>query len=366
MTRSRRLLAASFLLALGCRPGGGPNEGPRGPEGNQRVVAVDSIFRTLRTVSLSLRKGELLGTPTGLVEAGASVVIADGAQANLKVFNGATGAHEATLGRPGDGPGEFRAPVALEQDRDGNLVVLDNRRNIISTRDLGGGSLREQVLLGFATGLVVPPPGDVIWVIGRLRPSSGQKRSATAEPILHRLNRRLEVEESRLPVEWPSHPWEQTFANYFGTAVGAWLAIATYRTDTFFVIRPANEAPAQGRFSAPWHLPPAWPRDSRALAGKSSIQELEAWLKKQTLLHRVTGIGADLVAGMVEVFDTAGAKDYAYIIADTAGRSRLATGPTEFLLLRSRGDTLLGVLLRPDGTAELQTRVLSRDLITPH
>ena len=121
-------------------------------------------------------------------------------------------------------------------------------------------------------------------------------RRGRAEPILSQLDGSLNPIRALLLTEWPTHPWEQTFANYFASPVGARLVVATFRTDEF-----------------------------------------------QTV--------------------TTGGHDYAYIVADTAGHSRLSTGPTDFLLLRAAGDTLFGVRLQGDGSAFLETRLLRWDLL---
>lgn len=87
------------------------------------------------------------------------------------------------------------------------------------------------------------------------------------------------------------------------------------------------------------------------------------WVKRQTLIHRITGIGADVVVGMAQIFDSAGAHDYAYVVADTSGQSRVSTEPADFLLLRAAGDTVYGVTLKGDGGAVFETRLLKRGVL---
>ena len=155
-------------------------------------VGFDQAFTPLNSVALQLPQGEVLGVPTGLVGSGPLVVIADGAQANLKVFDRATGAFVRTIGRAGDGPGEFRSPVGIELDQNGRLPVLDNRWSVVSGRDLDGTIRDERVLIGVVTGLASVGDSD-LWVtwpdsraggFGPPRPSRADSQSARwiAEP----------------------------------------------------------------------------------------------------------------------------------------------------------------------------------------
>ena len=90
-------------------------------------------------------------------EATGRVFVADRPNDRVVVFE-PSGMYAGTLGRSGEGPGEFRNPVALSMDPSGSLVVWDSGRRILSRWSSGGDLLGEERpdlnygRLGFAVG----------------------------------------------------------------------------------------------------------------------------------------------------------------------------------------------------------------------
>lgn len=76
-------------------------------------------------------------------EATGRVFVADRPNDRVVVFE-PSGMYVGTLGRSGDGPGEFRDPAAVSMDPSGSLVVWDNRRRILSRWSSGGDFLAEE------------------------------------------------------------------------------------------------------------------------------------------------------------------------------------------------------------------------------
>lgn len=76
-------------------------------------------------------------------EATGRIFVADRPNDRVVVFE-PSGVYAGTLGRPGDGPGEFRDPDAVSMDPSGSLVVWDNRRRILSRWSSGGDFLGEE------------------------------------------------------------------------------------------------------------------------------------------------------------------------------------------------------------------------------
>ena len=71
------------------------------------------------------------------------IFVADRPNDRVVVFE-PSGVYAGTLGRPGDGPGEFRDPDAVSMDPSGSLVVWDNRRRLLSRWSSGGDFLGEE------------------------------------------------------------------------------------------------------------------------------------------------------------------------------------------------------------------------------
>jgi hypothetical protein len=111
------------------------NAGPDRPLGAEPV----------RLTALQPPESGLTAMPWAVVvdpEAG-RVFAADAISARVVEFD-ATGDFVRTIGRAGDGPGEFRNPTALALDEDGVLVVWDARRGVISRWSAEGELLDER------------------------------------------------------------------------------------------------------------------------------------------------------------------------------------------------------------------------------
>jgi hypothetical protein len=79
------------------------------------------------------------------VDAAGNIYILDSANARIQKF-GPDGEFLATIGRKGQGPGEFIMPSSLDIDRDGNLVVGDTAQSRIHII-IGGGEDSRSVVL---------------------------------------------------------------------------------------------------------------------------------------------------------------------------------------------------------------------------
>ena len=76
-------------------------------------------------------------------EATGRIYVADRPNDRVVVFD-SSGRYAGTLGRSGEGPGEFRNPWAVSMDPSGSLVVWDNGRRLLSRWSSGGELLGEQ------------------------------------------------------------------------------------------------------------------------------------------------------------------------------------------------------------------------------
>ncbi len=147
--RSRRsaILAAACLVATGC--GGSTStsgwiaERDTMPSGTVRVTNIPppetlptwTLVEELRVGSVEGDGPDVFGYLKGLValDGGGFAVLESQAQ-ELRVF-GPDGAHIATHGRKGQGPGEFADANGLMLDQDGRLWVPDTRNGRMSVFD---------------------------------------------------------------------------------------------------------------------------------------------------------------------------------------------------------------------------------------
>lgn len=142
--------ALTTALALAACGGGAPDEivltdsaGVRIVDnvGSDRPLAVTPI----RLTGLQPPDSALTAMPGAVVADPATgrVFVGDGTSERVIVFE-AGGRFVGTIGRAGDGPGEFRSPTALALDELGALAVWDARRGIISRWSTEGELLDER------------------------------------------------------------------------------------------------------------------------------------------------------------------------------------------------------------------------------
>jgi sugar lactone lactonase YvrE len=74
-----------------------------------------------------------------------NIYILDAANSRIQKF-GPDGNYLATIGRKGQGPGEFIFPDAIAFDKDGNLVVADSAQTRIHVIIDGGRDVRSIVV----------------------------------------------------------------------------------------------------------------------------------------------------------------------------------------------------------------------------
>ena len=104
------------------------------------------------------------------LDAGENLYVVDVREKNLKVFD-KDGKYVKTMGRPGQGPGEFEFPMAVCILPAGNeIVVLDNRQ--ISVFNLEGAFLRRSPIKGLSSGVQADGQGNLF--IAEVAIPSGQ------------------------------------------------------------------------------------------------------------------------------------------------------------------------------------------------
>jgi hypothetical protein len=143
-----------------------------------------SAFEEVSRVALDTADAAIIGDLTDILFLDDQIVIADKMSHRILAFT-PQGKFLKAVGRLGDGPGEFRAPWALLEDRDGTILVSQTNRRLtrldptlelvdvyetdvpVFVRDLA--SINDQVLLNQVISVgSAPREGDnyVIWEAG--------------------------------------------------------------------------------------------------------------------------------------------------------------------------------------------------------
>jgi hypothetical protein len=121
------------------------------------------------------------------VDRDGNIYILDSGNARIQKF-GPDGKYLATIGRKGQGPGEFLWPDAIDIDRDGNLVVYDSSQARVQVIIGGGKDVRSITIKEpFASGLRALPSGEyAAKAMPYPMPARGQAPAKTSEMRLFR------------------------------------------------------------------------------------------------------------------------------------------------------------------------------------
>lgn len=128
------------------------------------VPDLDYDIEVTELSSTVFHTGDHLGGPTGIdIVAGRLLLLDTYADRGLHVVSLDDGSRIASVGALGDGPGEFRQPVAITVDPDGNPWISDlglQRMTRVDLDRLGDGTAWAADIVNFEN---VPYVVDVVW-----------------------------------------------------------------------------------------------------------------------------------------------------------------------------------------------------------
>ena len=147
MNRIWILITASALVLSACSRSDTPQPEPEYPVSTEIVDGVESItnpdYPRDGIISYDLVEEYTIGDDTGSgkallnrpiylqVDAQDNLYVMDWGDTDIKVFDQA-GVHTRTIGKKGQGPGEFDTPADMRIGEDGRLYLLDSRQNRMS------------------------------------------------------------------------------------------------------------------------------------------------------------------------------------------------------------------------------------------
>ncbi len=316
------------------------------------VEPFDSVFRLIRRVPLSATPQEPIGDVRALAVNGQQLLVVDGSNANIKVFDMTSGKLIRTIGRSGNGPGEMRRVVGIVVDVEGSITTIDNARKVIVRLDSTGRLIAEQRLQGTWGGISQIRIGTERRMV--LTGRSGVTTREGGIPVEEAPNVLHEVDSTGIvrsffPVAWPPTPWQRSFANFFSSAVGSTVATGDYGKATVQFRDWSTNREWADTLSASWLKPIAWPKDDQFGPG-TKIEQMNVWVKQQTLVNRVFLGSPDWYVAVVEMHDAAGERLWGHIVSMTEGRGQTVTVPVSHKILHLRGDA--AYLLREDESGD--------------
>jgi hypothetical protein len=318
------------------------------------VVGFDSLFRRVDSVMLVTPTEEAIGNAMSLVVLPASVILVDVTRGNLKVFS-KQGRLLKTIGKPGDGPGEFRTPMSIARDSRGNVVVLDIQRSVISTWDTSGVLLGERVVAGSWDGMAALPGTDGVLLIGG-RVRKGKEGGVGGEQMaLHEVDSAGTIGESYHSFNWPADPMHATFTHFVAGASGDLMVTGAHASNRVYFInrRTGNESSAA--VGGPWYRDPNWSKSAAPGPGSP----VGRWAKEQILLMRLFAIDEARYLAEFQSYTAEGEAQYMYVLGDTAGVSRVSTRPTPVRIVFVSGETAYGTRTTREGDVALETLQLT-------
>ena len=309
------------------------------------VVGFDSLFHRVDSVMLVTPPEESIGMASGLVVLPNAIVLSDITRGNLKVFS-KQGRLLRTIGKPGDGPGEFRMPIEMMRDDRGRLVVFDLKRSVLSTQDTSGRLLEERVMAGTWDGMAAIPGSDHVLMVGA-RVRKGHEAGVGGEHMaLHEVDPAGVITTSYHSFKWPANPLQSTFTHYFATTVGDNLVTGAFASNRVYFVNRKTGTETSALVGGPWYRTPNW---SKQPAGQSAGQRVELWVKQQILLLHLFSIDTGRFLAQFRSYTKDGDELYQYVLADTGGASLISTGPTRLRILSVAGNTAYGVTTTAEG-----------------
>lgn len=322
------------------------------------VEPFDSVFTLVRRVPLASTAEEPVGVVPLLGVTETRLYVVDGSNGNLKVFDLANGRLVATMGRAGDGPGELRRLTGMVVDPDGSVSTIDNSRKALVRRDPTGRLIGEVRLQGQWNGLGQVTVGSKRQLIltgrsGVLNREGGIPVQPST-PVLHEVDS-SGLGRSSFSVVWPESPWQRSFANYFSSGSGSILATAGYATNVVRFSDWSTNREWADTLRAAWLKPITWPKDEQFGTG-TKIQQMNEWVKQQTLVTAVFLGSPRWYVAQVQAFDQAGETLWGYIVSTTDGRTRRTTAPFARKIQAVHGETAYLLTEDESGNYVLEVR----------
>ncbi len=345
----RTVLGLSCALVLLGACGKDSNQpGEKLEVGQPAAAPFDSIFHLTKEIQLRAGRENPLGNSEDLVVLGGRIFVVDFTGPDIKVFDRAAGRLITTIGRAGNGPGEFRVPESATAVDARSFAVLDRARRIVSIWDTTGTLEREWPVLGTATAIDLVPGADRLIVAGKLSPT--RVKSYEGLPGIHEFD--LDGNELASYRNFPPmpHPWQVIFSALFATAVGPYVVSGTMNSNELHLYNRGTGEERWVTIAGPWYTPLDWPDPDYVPAGMNRVQWVGKWAKMQKLAVKLVTLDPGHYVTRFQTYDDDNLVFY-YVVADIAGRE-LATSDSSPIKLVAGGDGVVqAVTVDSTGTA---------------
>lgn len=315
-------ISAIGIAAAGC-----------GRVADERVstVSLESVFELVHSARLTFPTDDPPGAELIVAWDGA-YHIADPTARNVKQFS-ADGALRRVVGRAGDGPGEFRQPLAIAPMRDGGVAVYDGAHQHVSLFTAEGRFLRtwEPSLIGPGT---IQRMDERLLVTGRIAGLDSMGGAGLGK-LVHVVDPSGTVVRSMaFPGEAPGLAERALMFPHAASLGGERIAALSSTRPVVALFDVGAAEPRLVPIRSPLYREPVWP------AEQDDIGAIVAWARDQTWLSGLlAGPNGSFVVGILRPVDEDTVL-YHYVRFDGSGRRMAVTSETP-------------QLLRPCGTSEV-------------
>lgn len=341
------LLGSVFLLSA-CQPGD-PDKAVQA----HSALPFEQVFPVERQIRMISSEDDPIAVPVAVTLWGDRLAVVDVVQTNVKVFD-LNGHLVMTLGRAGDGPGEFRSPMTAVETGDGRLAVFDQQSSRVSYFAKDGSYLGGWNTHSFRQGAFTSfGDGTQFLLTGRLQEEHPDVPVDTPGRSLHFFD--LEGARVRSIGEAPvaKNLYEGNLHTIMGAMVGG-VAVSGLRTSNLFT----HHDLATGRsweftLTPPIYKPYVWPKERFRL--DEELLHVQKWANSRTWVNRI--IPLDSLHYMVS-FGTGDSEGknirHQYVISRIDGSWQKATHSTPvFLHQAPRQPNLIGSRMDEDGNFDV-------------
>lgn len=302
-------------------------------------VSFDSLIKDVRIVELMPNPAHPLGSIVAGRILGETAILLDATNADVKMFDLQDGTLRRIVGEPGDGPGEFRHPVAVAVVDSQDFAVLDQRRRRVSIRAIDGSLVREMAIKpGSYSGLLVLPEEHRIVISG---PESAPDNS-TAGKNLHEYDYDGRALASYGDITKPSSKWAQSFGASFLTRQGNVLVEGFMNGNRLRTLSRTGEDENWVTVADGWFRPLVWPPDVgfKERDQQSAIDAGLQWMHKQRLMNGVFAIGDGRLLVRFQAWSPSAEPFFYYAVVDGTGKTLQISSATRAQVFDAHGDTL--------------------------
>lgn len=315
----------------------------------------DSLFRLEREFVLADDAPVPMGMPVSMSVWNENLVLVDQMLAEVRVIEPG-GRLRHIIGRPGDGPGEFRAPYAAKAHPDGDLVVFDPiARRVSIFNPAGAFSDSWSFPDFFFNSFAIADDGKLLFGGRRLDESTVSQDQWATIHVFTKSGEHLRSVGARPAIG--TRPYERNMNQVWLTALGS-LAFSVLIASNEAIVHDLDSGHEwRARAGESFYRPIEW---LSAMPNQGDFQALRRWHDEQMLALWPVPIDSQFILSRFTARDeSSGERIVYYDLLDRSGRSRATIRTTvENIIQFVDGDRAYAYRM-DDASGEVRIRVFS-------